>query len=326
MHGEALTAVDRISARRADERSSRAAAIDIALSATEALLGGSDGADFLKRRASEEAAGLTNLSERAMVLRLLDEEEAPAVTDLLVDYAARLEEWRSLDEADAVLGMARRLNPSCAGLALRAARIARMLGDRERAGALYADARDLDTAAGSLSRLAAIGEALLETDPYPVLFQVIGRALREKDQESAAVGFEERARLKRAAGDRAGALVDLARAIRRYTDAVDRGRAAFSMAEMCGAAGDLWGAREALLMALALGERTQQEFARARLYAISRDLRDQLGVRRWRSATPPRLVSLSPRPASVHSAGFAPMIARWRSRLEHAVAAGRVIA
>ena len=81
----------------------------------------------------------------------------------------------------------------------------------------------------------------------------------------------------------------------------------------------LIGSAVTALLALAVGDRSQKDFARARLYALSRDLGDQLGVRRWRPATPPRMVSLSPRPASLRPNGFAPMIGRWRTRLEPSI-------
>ena len=313
---EAVAAFDQIAATEPGARGRRASAVALVLAAIEANFAGSEAAYFLGRRAEAEIERLTDRAERLMLVRLLGECDPGGRTDLLVDYAARLEELRGLEEADAVLAVARSLEPTRPDLALRAARIARMRGADDRALALYRDARALDVGDGTLSRLADIGEALLASDARQALSRVIRRAVRAGDSESAAVGLEERARLRRGAGDRTGALRDLALATTRYSDPVDRGRTAFAMAEVCAAGGDPLAAREALLAAVAFGDRMQRDFGRARLYAISRDLGDQLGMRRWRSATPPRIIPLSPRPASLGRETVAPVLAQWRARLE----------
>jgi tetratricopeptide (TPR) repeat protein len=236
-----------------------------------------------------------------------------------VQYAGELEGGRRLPEADAVLGLARGLEPESAEIALHAGRIARKQGDRERALELYRAARDLDAAGGGIARLAAIGEAVVSARPERALSGALRAALRAGDREAAAVALEERARLRRGRGARRAAARDLCVAAVRFADPVDRARVAHQLADLCVAGDDPLAAREALLLALALGDATQKDHARGRLHTVSRDLGDQVGTRRWRSSRPPALTSLSARPGAPLAASAAPLIGRWREWVVEAV-------
>jgi tetratricopeptide (TPR) repeat protein len=232
----------------------------------------------------------------------------------LADYAYHLERNR-LPEADAALALARDLAPQDAEIALHVGRVARKLGDAERAHAAYRAARDLDGATGEIARLAAIGEAAVSPDPDVALGRAIRWAIRAGDPEAAAVGLEERARVRRATGDRRGAARDLCRAALRFADGVDRARVAHALADVTLADSDPAAAREALLAAAAWGDPPQREHARARLHTLSRDLGDQVGMRRWRSSERPALVSLSLRPRAQGAGTLAPRLAHWRETL-----------
>ena len=96
---------------------------------------------------------------------------------------------------------------------------------------------------------------------------------------------------------------------------LDRARVAHLLADVYVACGDSLAAREALLLALSSGDRSQRDHARARLHAVCRDLGDQLGSRRWRSFERPALVSMSVRPGAPHPESAAPLVIRWRERM-----------
>jgi tetratricopeptide (TPR) repeat protein len=317
----AAVALQQISESSPGERGRRAAAGALVLRAVEQAVERHAASAFLAARAGAEVSGLEKGAERAAlrrILLLLEVEggvEPARLAGPLVGYACELERTRRLPEADAALSLARSAAPADAETALHAARVARKLGDRARALELYAAVRDLDGADGSMARLAQVGEAVVADDPEHALTRVVRAALRAGDAEAAAVGLEERARVRRAAGDRRGAARDLCLGTLRFTDGVDRARLAHELADVAVASGDPLAAREALLVALDWGDAPQKEHARARLHTLARDLGDQVGARRWRSSRPPSLTSMSlyrPKPVARTAA---PRLSRWREAL-----------
>lgn len=319
--------LQRISETSGGARGQRAAAVALVLRTLECSAHGCSAVSFVARRARQEVEALAGGAERGMLLRLLMLEgrlEDPAcmamAVDLLADYAFELESTRRLPEAEAVVGLALVLAPDSATIALHAGRVARKQKHAERALELYRRARRLDRASGAVGRLAAIGEAVVSPEPLPLLGAAMRHAVLAGDAEAAAVALEERARIRRSHGDRTGAARDLCIAAVRFTDPVDRARVAHRLADLFSTVGDPMAVREALLLALSVGDASQRDHARARLHAISRDLRDQVGARRWRSFSPPALVSLSPTPRLPVERSAAPRVARWREQLE-AVAA-----
>jgi len=317
----AATTFLRISETERGERARRAAAGALVLSCIQRVRDGID--EFSLRRARYEVEALEKSPERSILDRLLQVAESgdlagARLAKSLVAYACEMERTRRLPEADAAVTLAFALDGAGSATALHAARLARKLGERDRALALYCAARELDGGTGTIARLAQVGEAVVSADPVRALGRAIRRALRAGDAEAAAVGLEERAAARRAAGHRAGAARDLAIAAARYTDAVDRARVAHELAGVVLALGDAPAAREALQVALAWGDAPQQDHARTRLHTLSRDVGDQVGMRRWRSFKRPPLVSMSayrPRPAAERTA--APRLVRWRERLGH---------
>jgi len=317
----AAGAFQQISDTSPGERGRRAAAGALVLRAVEQAAERAEGLAFVLARARMETDALPSGAERAILRRLLahldgGDAEPGRLLDSLVSYACELEKTRRLPEADAALSLARTLAPADAEAALHAGRVARKLGERERALELYRAARDLDGAEGAIARLAAIGEAVVSAHPEAGLARVIRRALRDGDAEAAAVGLEERARLRRSAGNRRGAARDLCLAAVRFTDPVDRARVAHELADVAVAAGDPLAAREALLVALEWGDAPQRDHARARLHTLARDLGDQVGARRWRSSRRPALASLSLYRGAPARDSAAPRLARWRAALE----------
>lgn len=315
--------LQRISETSGGARGQRAAAVALVLRTLECSIHSCDAVPFVARRAQTEAEALDGGAERGMLLRLLllqgrlgDAAAAAQAVELLADYAYELETTRRLPEAEAVLGIALVLAPQSATVALHAGRVARKQKQPERALELYRRARELDGTVGKVGRLAAIGEAVVSPDPLPLLGAAMRRAVRAGDAEAAAVALEERARVRHASGDRSGAARDLCVSAVRFTDPVDRARVAHRLADLFATAGDPLAVREALLLALSVGDASQREHARGRLHAISRDLRDQVGARRWRSFRPPALVSLSPTPRLAEERSAAPRVARWREQLE----------
>jgi hypothetical protein len=307
------------------ERARRAGAGALVLHAVERA-GAGDPDAFALRRARGELAGLASCAEKSILSRLLlgaeEGAEAACLGQTLASYACELERTRRLPEADAAAMLAVALDGAGSETALHAARLARKMGDRSRAHVLYCAARDLDLSGGAIARLAAVGEALVSDAPERNLTRVIRCALRAGDAEAAAVGLEERAGVRRLAGDRAGALRDLCLAAARYSDAVDRSRVAHELAGVALGGGDADAAREALLAADAWGDAPQRDHARTRLHTLSRDLGDQLGMRRWRASRPPSLVSLSAyRPARGRGRSLAPRLRRWRESLAAALPA-----
>jgi len=310
-----------ISETERGERALRAAAGALVLACVErARNGGVD--EFSHRRARAEVERLGKSPERSILLRLLlmvegDSLAGTRLATALVSYACELERTRRLVEADAAAALALALDGTTSATALHAARLARKLGHRERALALYCAARDLD-GGGAIARLAEVGEAVVSDDAVRALGRAVRRALAADDAEAAAVGLEERAAARRAHGDRPGAARDLLLAAARFADPVDRARVAHELAGVTLAAGDADAAREALRLALAWGEAPQRDHARTRLHTLSRDVGDQVGMRRWRSFKRPPLVSMSASRAAPGARSLAPRLLRWREALERA--------
>jgi hypothetical protein len=289
----------------------------LVLASVRASAEGVEGAAFLVRRTEQEIER-ANPSEQAAIRRLLRPVCPTMVPDLLVEYSSRLEDANLLADAEAVLVLADRLQPHRADLTLHQARVARRRGESARARSLYEAARRLDGTDGTISRLALIGEALVSSDPKQALSTAIRRAVRCGDSESAAVGLEERARLRRRT-DRPGAARDLAIAAARFQDPTDRGRAALTLADLLSIGGDSAGAGEALKLVLSCGDTSQRQLARSRLYSIAAVHGDSLGMRRWRSPRGAPMVGLSGRPHARTGRSAAPRVARWRTRLERFV-------
>jgi len=305
-----------ISETERGERARRAAAGALVLRASAG-----DADEFGMRRAAAEVAGLEKSAEKTILLRILrvleDGGSAIRLAPALVSYACELERTRRLPEADAAVSLALVMDAGSCETALHAARLARKLGDRERALALYCAARDLDARDGAIARLAEVGEAVVSEDAAAKLTRAIRRSLRAGDGEAAAVGLEERATLRRRAGDLPGAARDLVLAAARFPEAVDRARVAHALAGALLARGDTDGAHEALLSVLDWGDAPQQDHARTRLHTLARDLGDQVGMRRWRSFKRPPLVSMSAYRPRQASGSAAPRLQRWREALGH---------
>jgi tetratricopeptide (TPR) repeat protein len=315
----AATSLQEISASTSGARQQRAAAVALVLRAVECRVDGEDADGFLRRRAEREVEEVPG-AERGLLTRLLlladflPDSGGEPLCEALVDLAYELEKTRRLAEAEAVLEIARAVSPENAGVALHAGRVARKDGKRERALELYRAARELDDS-GSIARLARVGEAVVSADGEVGLGEVVRAARADRDVEAMAVALEERSRLRRARGERRGATRDLCRATVRFTDPVDRARVAHQLADLYVAGDDPHAAREALLLALAVGDSSQREHARGRLHAVSRDLGDQVGMRRWRGTARPPLVSLSARSRARVARSDAPRLARWRERI-----------
>jgi hypothetical protein len=315
----AAGAFQRIADSEQGERARRAAAGALVLRAVGMAAAGETGAPFALRRAHAEEDTLPRSAESSILRRLLAAADlgvdAGLLAPALVSYACELERTHRLPEADAAVSLARELAPGDAATALHAGRIARRAGEAGRALGLYREARRLDGADGAITRLASVGEAVVSPSAQRELGRAIRAALRAGDSDAAAVGLEERARVRRAAGDRGGAMRDLAIAAARFAGAVDRARVAHELAGAALAAGDPLAAREALSAAVAWGDGEQQDHARSRLHTLSRDLGDQVGMRRWRASKRPALVSLSayrPRPTARSAAS---RLARGREAL-----------
>jgi tetratricopeptide (TPR) repeat protein len=314
-----------ISESTSGERARRAAVVALVLRAAERAVAVGGMCMFMARRMESEVGGLPRGAERSLLRRLVkqamqsgDAAGAERLAETLVLYGCELERGRRVEEARAVLALALGVAPESAEVALHAARVARLSGDREEALELYRAACRLDGDNGSIARLARTGEAVVSADGEVMLSSVIRASVLAGDQEAAAVALEERALMRRARGDREGSARDLCFSAWRFTDPVDRARVAHRLADLFIAADDPRAAREALLLVLALGDETQQEHARARLHSVSRDLGDQVGQRRWRSFKRPALVSLSARPRTPVEQSAAPRIAQWREGMERA--------
>lgn len=190
----------------AADRAARREAGGVVVRALALEARGSAGAAFVRRRAEREVARLGRSEERRLLTKLLEAPgEARVLAKLLAAYAAELERQERLGEAAAALLVARRLWRDSPELVLRAARVARLAGCAGRARRLYARVRMLDGDSGHWSRLAAVGEALLSQDPQQALTAAIQAAVESEDDVAVVVGLEERAALRRAQGDEAGA-------------------------------------------------------------------------------------------------------------------------
>ena len=314
----AAGALRQISETERGERARRAAAGALVLAAVERASAATDD-EFVLRRARREVEGLERSPEKSILTRVLAvlelDDPCARVAAPLVQYACELERTRRLPEANAAVSLALELDTASSSTALHAARLARKLGDRERALALYCAARDLDGGSGVIARLASVGEAVVGADPERGLTRAVRAALRAGDGESAAVGLEERAAVRRARGDRRGAARDLCLAAARFADGVDRARVAHALAGVVLTMGDAPAAREAMLAALAWGDAPQKDHARSRLHTLARDTGDQVGTRRWRSFQRPSLVSLSAYRPAAGGSTLAPRLIRWREAL-----------
>jgi tetratricopeptide (TPR) repeat protein len=324
----AAAALQQISETYSGERGRRASAGALVLGVVERAVNGIPACGFLSRRADGDVAALPRGRERALLRQLLEVgerwralEEPGTLASLLVRYAGELESTQRLPEADAALTLACMAAPGCPEVALHAGRIARKLLDPARALQLYVRARQLDTESGSIGRLAAIGEAVVSGDADAALGRAIRAAVRSGDAEAAGVALEERARIRRASGKRRQAARDLCIAALRFADMTDRARVAHEVADLAVVAGDSLAAREALLLALACGDTPQRDHARGRLHTLSRDVGDEIGMRRWRSFKRPSLVSLSVARAQSASVSAAPRLARWREAVQTAIPA-----
>lgn len=307
-----------IARRTEGERARRAATGALVLRVVENADGVTPIEGFLTRRASQGVASLPRGPERTILGRLIsacDGADTRERLAALVAYSYELEKTKRLDEADAALGLARQIVPECAECALHAGRVARKRGDHRKALALYRLASTLDREGGLLTRLARIGEAVVSAAPDRALTHAIREAKRAGDSEAVAVGLEERARVRRAEGRRDASMRDLALAALRFTDGADRARIAHELADVALGGADLEAAQEALLVAVQVGDWPQRDHARGRLHTLSRDRGDQVGMRRWRSFSPPMLVSLSARPRGVCARSAAARLRRWRAAL-----------
>ncbi|HET7230308.1 MAG TPA: hypothetical protein VFJ16_09915, partial [Longimicrobium sp.] len=209
-----------ISETERGERARRAAAGALVLACVERASAGEPD-EFSLRRARREVEGLEKSPERSILDRILLVIEAGELNEArlarpLVSYACEMERTRRLPEANAAITLALALDGTGSATALHAARLARKLGERERALALYCAARELDGGSGAIARLAQVGEAVVSADPVRSLGRAIRHALHAGDAEAAAVGLEERAAARRAAGARTGAARALVIAAPRY--------------------------------------------------------------------------------------------------------------
>lgn len=277
--------------------------------AVRGVLDRESGRAFLLRRVANEVEepGTATTDEGAhlstvvsALFRFVDdrEERSPdAEIDLsnaLLSWAAHLECYDRMSGASRLLEAALELRPANSELTLHAARVARKNGRTDRACSLYCAVRDLETGRGRLSRMARVGLALVDADdPEAALGRALRGAVRSGDAEAAAVAHEERARIRREARDRAGALRDYGAATVRFEDPADRGRVIHAAADLLMAAGEVLAARDVLLEMEHLGRSSQTVHAHARLRGISRTLGDELGLRRWKDETGGGLVFLS---------------------------------
>lgn len=320
----AATALQKIADASAGDRRERAITAALVLRAVERRLLDGHGCTFLAARAGVEVARLPRGGERSALRGMLKDvdggDSTGVLVERLVDYACALESTKRMPEAEAVLAVATAAAPDDPAVLLHAGRIARKAGDRERALALYARAREVDVERGALSRLAAVGEAVVSVDPERELSRAIRAAIREGDPEAAAVALEERARVRRSAGRLRSAARDLCVAASRFPDPTERARVAHELADVAVVLGDPLAAREALRLAMTCGSAAQRDHALGRLHALSRVLGDELGARRWRASKRPTLVSLSLSRPRQTAATAAPVLARWREALQSAPA------
>jgi len=316
-------ALQLISDAATGDRRHRAGVGALAMRVVQSALAGEDGHAFLANRAARELETLPRGAERSILSRivLLAEKGATAecggpLSSLLVAYAFELETTERLPEAELAIALARTGTPGCAETALHAGRIARKMRRHERALLLYREAQALDTGDGTIARLGAIGEAVVSEDPERGLGLAMRHAVRAGDLEAAAVALEERARFRRAQGRRGGAIRDLCMAVLRFSDPIDRARAAHELTDVATTLGDVATAREALLLAARCGSGPQQDHARSRLYTLARSQGDQVGMRRWRTFGRPSLVSIISSRTTCRPSPAAAVLARFREGLQ----------
>ena len=136
-----------ISETERGERARRAAAGALVLRGVELSVRGAPD-EFTLRRATAEVERLEKSAEKSILLRALRvmEEGAAAgpLSAALVSYACELEKTRRLPEADAAITLALALDEGSGATALHAARLARKMGDRQRALVVQGEADRLD--------------------------------------------------------------------------------------------------------------------------------------------------------------------------------------
>lgn len=283
------------------------------------------GDSFLLRRAQQAVSSLDAGPARRALRRVVDGlaggDDAAAQGGLLA-YGGVLERHAVYDVAADVYRQVMESRPGDARVTLHAARAVRRAGRRSEALELYREAGQQSGEDGHLLLLVRIGEALVSETPVDALSDVVRDARRTGDMDALAIAREERSRFRAAAGHSGRAIRDLAAAAGRYTDRIDRVRAAHSMGELLSARGDLAGAREALLAALDLVHDAQRGHTVQRLRTVARAMGDELELRRSRGqAAKGGLVTLAPMPRKLNTGTTmripptAPALRRWRSAL-----------
>jgi hypothetical protein len=276
------------------DRSASSPAATLAIqvcTAASAVLCAAPNTAFLLRRAEVDAEDAGPEVGRALghVLRTLRESdrEDPRWKEALASALSRaggvLERRGEPGSARLLFELACELRPGCAATALHVARAARLAGDTEVARAFYARAGAQDPQ-GRIARLARIGEAMISRAGERRISAEIREAVRSGDAEAAGVGLEARASLRCEDARCREAIRDLCACALRYPDREDQARAAQRVAALLIASNDLAAAREALLLAHRIGTPAQRAESRASLYALSEELGDALGMRRWGGA------------------------------------------
>jgi len=278
--------------------SPRSGGTGLTVAAIACCLEGDPAAGFLCRRAVREAERGVGRGA-ALALRVLDclgTGDMGRLSAALLALIGQEELGGHLDEALQLLDQAVRLEPGCPRLAMHEGRLRRKKGDREGARLAYRRVVECAPRDSTLCRLAELGEAMLADEPVPLLGPLAGRARRAGDLETAGVALEERAQHLARGGAGARAVRDAVRSAACYPDDVDRVRVLMFAAEVLVGRGDLAGARELLLLLPPFRHHTHRSRVEQQLRLISRVTGDQVGLRRWRDASPAALVTLLPSP------------------------------
>lgn len=257
------------------------------LEAVEASLGGSPAAPFLLRRAESEVHHLPapELARvLSSVLTALFQDDRSLLSQALLHLTGWAESRSRMEEATAAVALAAHILPGTPEIDLHLGRIARKSGDVRAARSAYARVANHAPQGSPLRQLAAVGEALLASDPVQALGCTARAALRQGDPESAAVALEERATKRQEGGDLPGAVRDFLTAAGRFPDPIDRGRAVHRAADLLLARSDVASAHDVLRTAETVGRPEQGRHARARLHQVAWLTGDEVGRRRWRDA------------------------------------------
>jgi tetratricopeptide (TPR) repeat protein len=303
------------------------------------LAAGADGAaesGLMLRRASASESGFMLRRARASVAALdasparsalghavgaladdagTEEQRSVAVTRAVVCYGGVLERHSQWTEACEAYSTALEVTPADPSLTLHLARAHRLAGAHEAARRLYGQVRAL-SGGTTLSRFAALGEALVSADAEAELTSVLRSAAEAGDREVCAVALEERGRLRRGSGRLQDAATDYMDAAVQFDGVQDRVRVVHLLVDLLLASGDADGAREALQAALEIAQPSQRAHVVHRLRSVARAQGDVLGLRRWPAARPSALVSLmgAVRAGGEHRSS-APAVRAWRDRL-----------